>query len=83
MMAGLPDFRARQLDLQQRLRRQLPRSIYRRRLERELRGLVAAELQLEVKSTPLPAPEPDPAELAPFHPTHWLQRWEDEQDNDR
>ena len=86
MMAGLPDFRARQLDLQKRLDRQRPRTVLRRRLERELRGLIATELQLEIKAAAVPVEKTAPAKAVaprPTHPTHWLQRWEDQQDNER
>lgn len=84
MMSGLPDFRARQMDLQKRLGRQRPRSVHRRRLERELKGLIAAELQLELRSTPpvqMPTPAPEQHHLT--QRTHWLQRWENLQDNDQ
>lgn len=84
MMTGLPDFRDRQMDLQKRLGRQRPRSLHRRRLERELRGLITAELQLELKSTrPAPAATPEPEQQHLTHATHWLQRWENQQDTDR
>lgn len=79
-MTGLPDFRERQRDLRRRLQRQAPRSQVRRRLERELRGLVAAELRLES------APSPQKGELEPepnFPQTHWMQRWEDQQEGGR
>jgi hypothetical protein len=80
MMTGLPDFRDRQRDLGRRLQRLAPRSQARRRLERELRGLVAAELQLELKSAAAPADTVEPH--TPLS-THWLQRWESQQDNDQ
>ncbi|MBJ3783394.1 hypothetical protein [Devosia sediminis] len=85
MMAGLPDFRARQLDLQKRLDRQRPRTMLRRRLERELRGLIAAELQLEIKAAAAPEGHAPAQIVEPraTQATHWLRRWENQQDNDR
>ena len=79
-MTGIPDFLERRHELQMRLRRQSPRSLFRRRLERELRDLVMSELRFETHSSPHLTTETDePAR----HVSHWLQRWEDRQENDR
>lgn len=77
-MAGLPDFRAQQINLQQRLRRQLPRSLYRRRLERELRGLVVEELQQELA----PAAYVEQIQNIEQPVQHWFQKWEQEQEQE-
>lgn len=79
-MAGLQDFRARQMDLQRRLGRQRPRTVYRRRLERELRGLIATELELELRPA---APQPMPEDQNVTPPAHWMRRWENQQDSDQ
>jgi hypothetical protein len=76
-MTGIPDFLERRHELQMRLRRQGPRSLFRRRLERELRDLVMSELRIETHSLPQLTNEPAP------RASHWLQRWEDRQENDR
>jgi len=70
-------FHQRQQDLRKRVGRLPARSLVRRRLERELRGLVAQELQQEI--TPV-APAEHMESIEP-PAQHWLQRWEQEREN--
>lgn len=69
-MGRLVDFKRRQEDLRRRLGRQAPRSIVRRRLERELRALVHEELQGEIRPRLAPVPE------YPEDDDHRLEWWQ-------
>lgn len=69
-------FRQRQEDLRNRVGRLPARSLVRRRLERELRGLVAMELQQAL----MPAAPTEHVENVEQPNQHWLQRWEQEQE---
>lgn len=80
---ALPRFRDRQDDLRARLERLShvsPHALVRRRLERELRGLVLAELREETVATQAPIEIED---ATPSPPAHWLQRWENQKDLDQ
>lgn len=73
-MASLPRFRDRREDLRQRLARLehvSPQALVRRRLERELRELVEAELKAEARKRPAPVPEYPEEE---GHELTWWQR---------
>lgn len=72
-MTGHLNFRDRQMDLQRRLGRQRPRSLVRRRLERELRSLVVAELQAEASQAPSYASVPEYPEQE-GHELAWWQK---------
>lgn len=77
-MDGFRQFCDRQADLRRRLSRLPARTLVRRRLERELRGLVLEELQQELEVVPRPARQNEPLVS---RPDHWLQRWEKQQDS--
>lgn len=80
-MMTMEQFRERQDELRRRVGRLPARSLLRRRLERELRGLVVQELERETAQAQSPSMQ---AALGANHihrephPTHWLTRWEQE-----
>ena len=80
-MMSMEQFRERQDELRQRVGRLPARSLVRRRLERELRGLVVQELQKGTAQAPSPPTQPDQDANHVYRepqPTHWLTRWEQE-----